>query len=196
MLTTEGLRIALVGSGGTGKTELGQALSDELNLPFLKSRLITRQILDADGYVYGGGVQVETFLFQGDRQERLSTQTMELEKQHNSFVADRSVLDLSAYAVAELCKDKSNDELDKLMKRYDVHMNKYRYTDVFVCPWRDKIKDNGLRTLNKYYQLMIHRMCLGVLEDSQVLYHILKSEKLEERVKEVVEAIEERQRIG
>lgn len=190
----ENCRIGIVGSAGTGKSQLGYELAEKMKLPFLRASTVTRGILEKDGYDYAGGIQVESFLFQDNRQERLSKKTMKLEIDNYCFVTDRTVIDLAAYAIVELY-DGKRDKLDKLLDRYYEHLVNHNYTDVFVCPWVEEVTDNGLRTLNPWYQFLIHSTCLGVMEDWGIKYHILRANKTNDRVKEIIKTIKDKQRV-
>jgi len=178
------MKIGIVGSAGTGKTELGMLLAERMKLDFLKANDITRDILVKDGYDYTSGIQVERFLAQDNRQDRILKRTLDAENNNGSFVTDRTVIDLASYAVIEL-HGSDIKKVDRLMGEYKE--NSSSYTHLFVCPWGNRpLKSNGLRTLNPWYQLIVHSLCIGIMERWGLKYHVLESLSGEERVEEIM----------
>lgn len=175
-------RLGICGCAGTGKTTLAVALSKELGLEFLPAKVITQIILDRDGFVYGSGTQIERFLAHSNRQEEILQKTITSQKLKTSFVTDRTAIDLTAYAVCELY----DCDLPVLAKIHTECRNLVSwYTHLFVCPWVMTMVDNERRTLNPWYQFMIHVVERGVLDDWGVPYNVLEETGLERRVKEV-----------
>ena len=91
--SSKGLRIALSGSAGTGKTTLGRALSEQLQLPFLEEGMRARieaglqpNELDSDA---------QESLFEELWAEQATAQ-VRAAQQHGGYVADRSALDFAA----------------------------------------------------------------------------------------------------
>ena len=181
------LRIGIVGAAGTGKSSLAEAVSAKLGIPALKSREITKAILDRDGYDYGSGVQVERFLASNSRQMEILQSTVKAQSARGSFIADRTVIDLAAYAVVEL----HDDDLNLLRKIfYACKKQSPVYTHLFLCPWRDvPISDNHQRTLNPWYQFQIHALDEGIMDDWGLKYTVLKSEGTSRRVREVLAVV-------
>jgi len=183
-------RVGVVGSGGTGKTTLGMVLSEKLDIPFLASKKVTQEILRKEGYDYNSGVQVERFLAQGSRQDRIFKRTVEEQKKHVSFVTDRTVIDLAAYAIVELY-DSDPKKVEKMFRACNKHVS--RYTHIVVCPWGIKpLLDNKLRTLNSWYQYIISSLCLNILNHWRVPFHVLQSLDERQRIKEVLKFLQRR----
>jgi hypothetical protein len=187
MTKSREIRIGVVGAAGTGRSLLAVALAKRLKIHLSESKTITKAILDRDGYDYGSGIQVERFLASRERQTEILEKTIATQPALLSFVADRTVIDLAAYAVAEL----HDDDLSLLRKIfYDCKKHSSVYTHLFLCPWRDgTVSDNHQRTLNPWYQFQIHALDEGIMADWGLKYVVLKSEDTEKRVKEILASI-------
>jgi len=175
------MKIGVVGAAGTGKSSFAEAISKILGLPFLKSKDITQTILSRDGYDYSSGIQIEQFLANSGRQNEILRRTIEQQSVEN-FVTDRTVVDLAAYAVCEM-----HTEVEVVKHVFEA-CRKYAsiYTHLFLCPWREKsITDNQKRTLNPWYQLMIHAVERGILDDWNCSYYVLETDETSARIAEV-----------
>jgi hypothetical protein len=179
------VRIGIAGCSGTGKSILGKKLAEELGLPFLPSKDITGDILQREGYDYSSGQQVEKFLATYKLQNEILRRTTK-QQDVESFVTDRTALDLAAYAIIEmegpLSVQKYIESCSELSKSYDY---------IVICPWQHcDIVDNKKRTLDPWYQFTVHSVVLSALD---LLEHrrfaILTESKLEDRLKEVLEYI-------
>jgi hypothetical protein len=176
------LRIGCVGGGGTGKSSLAEGISVGLNIPFLRSKDITHDILVRDGYDYSSGIQVERFLAHTGRQNELLRKTLE-QQSVDAFVTDRTVIDLAAYVICEMNKE------EKVVKHiYDTCKKRASlYTHLILCPWLDiPMSDNKKRTLNPWYQLMIHAVERGLMDDWNLSYFILRSTNTQDRTVEAL----------
>lgn len=179
------LRIGIAGGAGTGKSSFADALAKELSIPFLKSKDITQDILNRDRYDYSSGIQIERFLANSGRQNEILRRTLEQESV-DEFITDRTMVDLAAYALCEM-----NRDLHTVKHIYETcQKNVKRYTHLFLCPWRNvPMADNGRRTLNPWYQLMIHVIEMGIMDDWGCRYYILQAVETQGRVVESVKLI-------
>jgi hypothetical protein len=176
-------RIGIVGSAGTGKSTTARVLAEELGLPFLSAKEITDPILQRDGYDFSSGMQIERFLGLGDRQREILYGTINQQLNQENFVTDRTFIDLAAYAICE-----QNDvNQDIVAEIHDHCRDKSKvYTHLFVCPWKEgPLGNNGRRTLNPWYQFMIHCLDIGVLQRWNLGYTVLGTEGVENRVREI-----------
>lgn len=180
------LRIGLVGCAGTGKTTLSERLSVALNLPCLRAKEITEEILVRDGYDYAAGIQVERFLAHMGRQSEMLRKTIE-QQDIPRFVSDRTLVDLAAYMVVEL----RDEDAEKSKEIFDIcRKNVGNYSHLFVCPWREgPLSANNRRTLNPWYQRMIHLVEIGLLNEWGCDYHVFKAKTPEGRCEEAREVI-------
>lgn len=182
------VRIGIVGSAGTGKSSLGITLAEQLDLPFLQAKVITKEILERDRYDYASGVQVERFLAQGTRQDELLCRTVGTETTNTpGFVTDRTVIDLAAYAVAEL-HDSDPEKASDICEQCKTHAG--IYTHVLLCPWGTQpLVDNRLRTLNPWYQFIIQSLGEAFMQGWGINYVVLEEVGTEERVREAIERL-------
>jgi adenylate kinase family enzyme len=95
------MKIGIAGCSGTGKSILAEKLASELDIPFLPSKDITGDILQREGYDYSSGQQVEKFLATNELQNEILKRTIK-QQSIESFVTDRTALDLTAYAIVEM----------------------------------------------------------------------------------------------
>lgn len=181
-------KIGICGSGGTGKTSLAEELAKKLSIPFLKSRAITDDILKRDGYDYSSGIQIERFLANSGRQNEILRRTIEQQKSVESFVTDRTVVDLAAYVVCEM-HDTDIAAMRRILET--CRKNVVDYTHLFVCPWKDMpVENNHKRTLNPWYQFLVHTVEIGMLQEWQCGNVIrLLSDTTENRLLEITSVL-------
>jgi predicted ATPase len=176
-------KVGIVGAAGTGKTSLAEALSVKLGIPLLKSREITEDILKRDGFDYASGIQIERFLTNSGRPNEILRRTIAQQQKAEQFVTDRTVVDLAAYAVCEL-HDMDNGAVRNILET--CRKNVTSYTHLFVCPWQDvPVEDNKRRTLNPWYQFLVHTVELGILQEWKCQYVVLSSANTKGRVDEI-----------
>jgi ATP-dependent Lon protease len=183
----EGYRIGIVGSAGTGKSSFAESLAIKLGIPCLKSKDITQQILVRDGYDYSSGIQIERFLSHTRRQGEILRRTLE-QQSVEQFVTDRTVVDLAAYALIEI-----NSDTDTVKHVYETCQKSIAiYTHLFFCPFMDMtaVTDNGRRTLNPWYQKLVHTIERGIMEDWDKDYWLIQSDNIEERIIEVIDILQ------
>ena len=177
------LRLGIVGAAGTGKTSLAEALAVKFGVPLLKSREITEDILKRDGYSFASGIQIERFLANSGRQNEILRRTIEQQNSVKGFVTDRTVVDLAAYVVCEM-HDRDVVAVSRLLDT--CRKNVAVYTHLFMCPWRDvPVQDNKRRTLNPWYQFLVHVVEMGMLREWGCEYVVLRSDGTDKRVAEI-----------
>jgi len=177
------LKIGIIGSAGCGKSSLAELVASKMGVANLKSRTITEEILKRDGYDYSSGIQIERFLANAGRQNEILRRTIE-QQQVTDFVTDRTVVDLAAYAVCEI----HHSDVAVLRRIMDTcKKNVSLYTHLVLCPWRDvPVADTQKRTLNPWYQFLIHAVERGILDEWGCKYQILKSDSRDSRLQEIM----------
>jgi len=173
-------KIGIVGCAGTGKSTLARRVAKSLGIPCIESKDITAHILERDGYDYSSGVQVERFLANSGRQMEILRKTIESQEEQEQFVTDRTVVDLAAYAVCEMYNH------DTKALKHVVEMCKGSvsgYSHLFLCNWNDKpIDENNKRTLNPWYQFLIHALEVGIMDYWECKYEVVSGESSDDRV--------------
>lgn len=183
------IRIGIIGAAGTGKTTLAKRISEELGVEFLEAKQITQPILDRDEYDYGSGIQVERFLSSAARQKQILRSTLRQQSNAASWVTDRTFVDIAAYAVCGL-HDSDPAVLRRMVEQCREALNGDLYSHLFLCPWIDTpVKDNHKRTLNPWFQCMIHATEVGLMTDWDVSFRWLAATSLVARTREVLQCI-------
>jgi len=166
------LRVGIVGSAGTGKSGLGRDIAAKLEIPFLPAKDITRPILNQRKYDWAGGVYVEKFLALEECQDEILKRTVEVQKKHESFVTDRTSIDLAAYAIAEL--HHHPDKVNAVVAACRSHAK--TYTHLIFCPWGlVPLESNQVRTVNPWYQFCVHSLMLGVLREWGLPFKVIET---------------------
>jgi broad-specificity NMP kinase len=179
------VKIGIAGCSGTGKSVLAEKLAEKLDIPFLPSKDITGEILRRDEFDYGSGQQIEKFLATNERQRELLRKSIK-QQSVESFVTDRTAIDLASYAILEmddsLKTQKHLDKCEEFVKIYDV---------IFFCSWESvEIIDNKKRTLDPWYQFAVHSVQHEVSNLFNANMHVFEKSDLDERLEEALEHIQ------
>jgi nicotinamide riboside kinase len=173
-------RIAIVGSFSTGKTTLAEAVAEPLGLPLLPEA--AREVaglgfkLDKDATP-----EVETLIFLKHYYNELT---------HPNFVADRSLIDVLAYAGWVLDNQPWRKEmaLFEECRKLAHHHLRSQYTHVFYLPIEFPIVPDDLRPNDPEFQREIDRRIVEVLETYDVAYETLSGD-VPTRVKALLERV-------
>lgn len=180
-------KIGLIGCPGCGKTNLAFKISESLKIPFLSSRSLTQKILDRDKYDYASGIYVERFLASKDREFELVESKISIEKKEKSFVADRTTLEQFAYALLQIEQYEDEDIIELQDKCYK-HMS--YYTHLFYFQRKNDIKQNGVRTTNKWFQMKVDYIICGLLKEWGVKYEYFPiNGNIDEVVNQIVDKV-------
>lgn len=161
-------KIGLIGSAGLGKSSIALEISKKMNLFFLKSKEITRPILKKYGWnslsASRNDCNVEKFLSQKEIEyEIVDKRTYQESLLSGGFITDRTTLECFVYALLSVEKY-ADDEICLLEKICKENMK--NYTHIFYFPYKNGwLEDNGLRTVNTYFQWKIDLMIRGLLDD-------------------------------
>ena len=175
------LRIAIVGSFSTGKTTLAEAVAGPLDLPLLPEA--AREVaalgfkLDKDATP-----EVETLIFLKHYYN---------EQIHPTFVADRSLVDVMAYAGWVLDNQSWRKEmaLFEECKKIAQHNLRGQYSHVFYLPIEFPIVPDELRPNDPDFQREIDQRIVSLLESHDVAYETLTGD-VPTRVKALMGRVE------
>ncbi|MFT7668560.1 MAG: hypothetical protein ACI8X5_001254 [Planctomycetota bacterium] len=171
------LRIALSGSAGTGKTTLGQALAENLGVPYIEEGF--RRRVD-------GGLQMYKLDDHARREliVELWEEQQELEQSAKSgFVSDRSCVDFAAFWLHYGLTD-AEEETKQFMGR--MHSAVSQVDRILLFPWGVlPLLFDGVRSTNPWLQLRYQALLEGLHgmhTPASKLHHIPKSVEFDERL--------------
>ena len=174
------LRIAIVGSFSTGKTTLATELAERLGLPLLPEA--AREVaglgfkLDKDATP-----EIEALIFLKHYNNELSA---------DSFVVDRSMLDIMAYAGWVLDNRPRTKEMAiwEECERLAERRLRTAYSHVFYLPIEFPIVLDGLRPDDPDFQHDIDARLRGLLDGHGLVYETITG-SVEERVEKILRAV-------
>ena len=183
------MRIALIGSGGTGKTTLLHELNKHLKLPVISEGI--RPWLKDHGFDDFKEMSLDDVR---EMQQDVMFDKMREEQSLTSFFSDRTTIDNTCYAMYWLGQKK---EYSKWYQGYFNNAVKHfncTYDIVIILPWGViELENDGIRSSNKWYQFILQQMM-----ENMVITHKgvnttvikVKSIPLDERVKECIYLID------
>jgi nicotinamide riboside kinase len=174
------MKIALSGSAGTGKTTLVNGLSKFFTIDIIKEEV--RKYLENHNIT---DIRAQTPRQTMDMQWWVLREKIKRENALEDFFADRSTADNLAYTLRWCAQDIDAAEIKEYARIAKEHAK--TYDAIVICPWgKLPLEDDGVRSPNEYYQYEIHCLILGILNDWQTPYRILKTNALIERINEMV----------
>jgi nicotinamide riboside kinase len=171
-------RIAIVGSFSTGKTTLAEVLARRLDLPLLPE--VARAIVDLGFQLdKDATVEAETLIFLRQYNNELATE---------SFVGDRSLVDVMAYAgwVLENQPWRKEMELWEECKRLADRRLRTNYSHVYYLPIEFPIVLDGLRPDDPAFQKEIDERIVALLDHHGVSHETITG-SVEERVEQIMD---------
>lgn len=150
-------RIAVSGSAGTGKTTLGTALAEALQVPFVPEGIRTR---------LEGGLDLHRLTRDQHRSllvelfDETLTAMDAAERRAGGFVVDRAALDFAAFWLY-FGFGFDAAETDGMMER--VRAATARYDRILMLPWGVlPLVEDGIRTANPWVQLHFQALVEGL----------------------------------
>ncbi len=171
------MKVAFVGSFSTGKTTLANLFAREWGYPLLPE--VAREVVEL-GFPLDQSATAET-------ETLIFLKTLRAELSNESFVADRSMLDVLAYAdwVMDAKTEPRKEDHLWLEAREIATMNlRARYDHVFYLPIEFGIVLDGLRPDDPEFQADIDRRVVHLLDTYDVARHTLTG-SVEERQSQV-----------
>lgn len=171
------MKIALAGSGSTGKSTLAEAASKQFDIPYIPE--YAREVAQEMGI---GNIRELTPETTYDFQINILDKKITEEDRHETFIADRSSADNAAYYFRWCCRDVPDEKNKTYIERCFERLKEY--DKIIVLPWNGiPLQDDGFRSKKLYYQYEIHCLILGILADQKIDYEILEEKTLEGRLK-------------
>ncbi len=183
------MRIALTGSGGTGKTTLLQELNKHLNLPVIGEGI--RPWLKEHNFSDFKEMGLDDVR---DMQQDVMFGKMKEEQSLSSFISDRTTIDNACYALYWLGQRKEYSKWYDWYHKKAVDHFKNTYDVVFILPHGViELENDGVRSSNKWYQFILQQMMENMVNNNigfKSNVHIIRDTSLDNRVKECLMCID------
>lgn len=145
------MKIAFTGASSTGKTTTALSLNDFFYSQKIKITSVdARKMLTEKGYKNVGEISPEKYIL---FQEDYLAKKIELEKDLNSFCAERSYIDILAYAIAGSAIDENkakHNNLYHLCKKYTSTYVMHFYFPFGLIPFqKDGYRHNSIENHEK-----------------------------------------------
>lgn len=151
-----GLRIAIVGSAGTGKTALAKAAAARLNLPLIADAMRRRLTEGLDLHAMSRADHRRLL-------ERQATDWAAEASRSGGFVSDGSALDFAAFWLANGYAVDDPDGFGRLLDAARTAIA--RLDHVFLLPWGAiPLVGDGVRYANPWHQLHAQSVIEGLLD--------------------------------
>ena len=170
------LRIAVIGSHGSGKSILSKLLSEELSLPLITevARTFKKEQLNPSNPSYLS-IQKEILRLQ-----------IQEESLHKKYVSDRSTIDNLSYYLYN-CYDIASDIENNAYLSHAIN-NTLNYTHIFLLRPEFLIIDDNFRSTDILYQHNIDIVIKCILQLYNIKYYMLAG-NTESRMKKALEIL-------
>lgn len=151
-------RLALAGSAGTGKTTLGRALAQRLDVPYIPEGMRERLEAGLDVHALGPGGFKRLFLELW--QEQVAREDAAIEA-HGGFVSDRSGWDYAAFRLLY----RFTKDIEEVADFYEQVRERTALLDrLVVLPWGViPLQADGIRTPNPWTQRLFQSSLEGLV---------------------------------
>lgn len=171
------MKIALTGSGSTGKSTLASAVHDAYGVPVIPE--FAREVIKEMGYSTIKELPPERSY---DFQMRVLGKKIQAEDAAESFIGDRCTVDALAYFLRWTARDATKEQAEDYIGTCVAQLQKY--THIIVLPWNSlPLVEDGFRSVRPYYQYSIHVSILGLLEDHGIPYWTMPYKTLADRIR-------------
>jgi predicted ATPase len=151
-------RIALSGSAGTGKSTLGRALAERLDVPYIPEGM--RERLERGLDVHALGHDGFRALFFDLWEEQIAREDDAIE-QHGGFVSDRSPWDFAAFRLIY----RFTDDAEDVARFFETTRRRTTLLDrIIVLPWGViPLQADGVRSSNPWTQRLFQATLEGLV---------------------------------
>jgi hypothetical protein len=160
------MNIGLCGSHRTGKTTLGEAISQRTGMPFL--RTITSKVFQQYGIDPSMPMDFKKRL--GIQHKILDAAENIWQTEEEQFITDRTPLDMMAYTLADIqgTTEVNFDELEGYLARCIDVTNTFFALLVLVQPGIPLMHEEGKAALNEGYLEHLNYLILGLCNDDRI----------------------------
>ena len=158
--------LGLCGAHRTGKTTLAIAISNHLNIPFV--RTTTSQVFADLGLDPAEPMDFKTRLFVQNHVLDAAEQVWK--DSSNPFVSDRTPIDMIAYTLGDI-QGKTEVDFDLLSQYIDrcfISTNQFFQSLAIIQPGIPLVYEEGKATLNGAYIEHINVLVIGLCADSRL----------------------------
>lgn len=175
------MKIALSGSGSTGKSTLAKTASKEFNIPLIPE--FAREVAQDMNIQNIRTMNTnQSYTFQTNILDRKFAE----EEKYETFISDRSTADNAAYYFRWCCRDIDDKKNKIYIERCFKHLK--TYDKIILLPWNSiPLHDDGFRSTKLYYQYEIHCLILGILNDQRIDYEIMQEISINSRLQKLKE---------
>lgn len=171
------MKIALIGTHGTGKTTLAKEISKRLNIPYIPETAV--EVNEMLGLPLYPNSTAET-------QFVIFINQLMKEYTYDEGVFDRCLLDNIAYSSAQ---DLNEDIIDAMANIARVMAKKFDFI-FLVTRFTEKIEDNGYRDTGLLGQMDIEHIILILLQSLDLKYYLIYERDLSTRIEKIIDIIE------
>lgn len=161
------LKVMFAGPSGIGKTTSAKFVAETLGIPFVSGSV--SDLLPATKEMPHSEMLSRDSQALVMEDYQILTLRSKLFREHESFVSDRSFLDLAAYfwykqadKLPQCEVEQFLDICKKSLVEHCTHLIVYDFTQTMLEPW--VMEDNGKRITNKYFQMLISSIMKDVLK--------------------------------
>lgn len=170
------MKIALSGSGSTGKTTLAYEFGKRFGVPVIPE--YARETAQEMGIVEIRNMSPDQSY---DFQRRILDRKINEELKYNSFIADRCTADNIAYYLRWCCRDIDDERNQEYIELCREHLE--TYDKIVFLPWKSiSLENDGFRSSKIYYQFEIHCLIFGILNQYHAPFMIYSDSDLEDRI--------------
>jgi hypothetical protein len=192
---TKAVNIGLCGSHRTGKTTLGDAISQRAGMPFVKTS--TSEIFKEYGLDPSKPLEFAKRLW--IQHKILDAAEKVWNAEQRQFITDRTPLDMAAYTLADVqgSTDVNRTQLEGYLGRCFEVTNQFFKLLVLIQPGIPLVHEEGKAALNEGYLEHLNYLILGLCNDQRIKGSFLclprDVKSIEDRVDAILDVLDKRE---